>query len=143
MKKIIFTIKGNQKSPIGNAVPKLKMTGKQKWTPIAQEYAKWKSHVVYSLLNCVDHEEKWQLEMATDLRKNISILGKPIVLGFEGTAHMKINIYWGNEAHGDPENIFGSIADALFYNDKHLSGEFHFGHDPGNGRVDVELTINE
>lgn len=138
MKTIIFTIKGNQKSLTGNAVPKLKMTGNQKWMPKAREYSAWKNHVVCSLLNKNISENDYVF-----FRKNWSLYGKPISIEEGKFAHMKINIYWGNEAHGDPENIFGSIADALFVNDKHLSGEFHFGHDPGNGHVDVELTINE
>lgn len=145
MTQIKFTIEGNQKSPTGNAVPKLKMTEKQKWMPKAQEYAKWKAHVQFSLFKMVmshDVYKSW-VKQENKLHENFALSGKPIVLDGDEKAHMKIKIYWTDEKHGDPENIFGSIADALFFNDKHLSGEFHFDHDPGKGRVDVELTINQ
>lgn len=150
MKKIIiFTIKGNHKSPTGNAVSKLKMTGKQHWTPKAKEYVAWKNHVVYSLLKelraaLVVENNKILEEFEMQIHKNIAQYDKPIVIKVGSTSHMRIDILWKNEAHGDPENIFGSIADALFYDDKHLAGEFHFAHSGEHaGMVKVELTIND
>jgi hypothetical protein len=51
-------------------------------------------------------------------------------------------IFWANEKHADPENVFGSIADALFENDNHVAGSFTFEHaDDKKGRVEVEITI--
>lgn len=113
MKRISFKILGNHKSKTGNAVPKLKMTGKQHWTPKAQEYVQWKAHVVRAL---IDTKGDPDFSYTTNLRA----FGKPINTGANNYALMYIRVYWSNKVHGDPENIFGSIADALFVNDKQL-----------------------
>ena len=136
-----FTIYGNHKSKTGNALPKLKMTGGQHWTPGAKNYVAWKKHVVdqftSQLLNTPDAQE---------ILRNIAITKKPLVLGPKG-ATMKLKIYWADEKHCDPENAFGSIADALFVNDKHLNGSFvakHVNDEGGrsDGLIDVEIIIN-
>jgi hypothetical protein len=138
MKKINFTIKGNHKDPTGNAVPKLKMTGKQHWTPKAQEYVLWKEHVVYAFLESITdrHEKRMYCH-------NIAVHGKPIVTA-EQHSHMLLNIYWKNFTHGDPENIFGSIADALFHNDKNLDIETVSVMSKDKiGRIEVQVDIFE
>lgn len=65
----------------------------------------------------------------------LRVFQKPIKLGENDRAVMDIKIFWRDDRHGDPENVFGSIADALFYNDKYLDGSFvselsreKFGH---------------
>lgn len=116
MKTFAFTISGNHKSVTGNAVPKLKMTGNQHWTPKAKEYVQWKSHVVYSFLESLKDDVKLQREFANNVARH----GKPFVIGSSDHAFMSLRIYWSNRAHGDPENIYGSVADALFFNDKNL-----------------------
>jgi len=120
MIEISFIIKGNHKDPAGNPFPKLKMTGKQHWTAKAREYVKWKEHVVAALIDEISRINK---RAAQDAARNYAALKKPLVLG-NRYAEMHIRIKWKNGAHGDPENIFGSIADALFYNDKNLYGSF-------------------
>jgi len=58
-------------------------------------------------------------------------------------AKMAIVIRWKNNAHGDAENIFGSIADALFSQDKWLDGSFEGKvSDDGAGYVDVCITFD-
>ncbi len=57
---------------------------------------------------------------------------------------MSILIHWMGHSHGDPENIFGSIADALFSQDKYLAGEFDFRQSEDDcGHVDVTITLQE
>ena len=93
-----FTIHGNHKDPKGNPFPKLKMTGKQHWTPKAQNYVHWKTHVQTAYIEALPTvQEKRKAAL------NVSTLGKPIA--FQGNAEMKLMIYWANEQHGDPENI--------------------------------------
>lgn len=55
---------------------------------------------------------------------------------------MQISIFWNKGNHGDAENVFGSIADSLFSQDKWLDGSFK-GRDSKNGEawVDVELIF--
>lgn len=139
--KYTFTIKGNHKKKDGNPLPKLKMTGKQTWTEKAQNYALWKEHVVAMFLDGLKGNQHAQ-RLAS---MNIAQTGKPIVLKEDERAKMKLLIIWNGENHGDPENVFGSIADSLFYNDKHLDGEFcarHFKDIKNNrGTVYVNITI--
>ena len=118
MKGYAFTIKGNHKSRTGNAVPKLKMTGNQHWTPKAREYVQWKEHVVTAFLDSL-RGPKTVAEHRLYC-SNVARWGKPFVLPATEHGLMRLRIKWSNKAHGDPENIFGSIADALFANDKNL-----------------------
>lgn len=110
MKTITFTIKGNHQDPFGNAFPKLKMTGKQHWTPKARSYVMWKTYVQSALIKELRIENP---EAARLCEHNIATCGKPLILG-DRHATMDITISWKNDAHGDPENIFGSIADVVF-----------------------------
>ena len=57
---------------------------------------------------------------------------------------MDIQIWWKNEAHADGENVFGSIADALFKNDKKLDGSFeNKGSSSKEGSVKVQIILNQ
>lgn len=129
MKTLRFKVEGNPEDPCGNPMPKLKMTGRQHWTPRARKYVAWKAHVVGA------YRQAGGLWMD-------QIEAKPIVLWPEQRAHMDVTIFFKNKAHGDGENIFGSIADALFKNDKYLDGSFHSSVCPqGKGRVEILINI--
>ena len=135
-----FTIHGNQKDPTGNAVPKAKLTRGQQWTPRAQSYTQWKTYVVGEFLSSLKDTGMKRLYAS-----NAARYGKPIVLKKTQEARMVLSIYWKDEKHADPESVFGSIADALFENDKHLDGifnAFHFPKGEGKGSVDVTVAIN-
>lgn len=139
MKTISFTIHGNHKDEFGNPVPKLKMTGRQHWTPEAKSYQAWKEYVVAVML-----KQQSDRHLKRVYAHNFGILKKPIVLSKDQHAHMSLTIQWKGFTHGDPENIFGSIADALFHNDKHLDVEvksFYCGKKPSKGQVDAVITI--
>jgi Holliday junction resolvase RusA-like endonuclease len=57
---------------------------------------------------------------------------------------MDIKVYWMNGNHGDPDNIFKGLADALFINDKFLDGSFETNNAPdGKGRVVITITHNQ
>jgi len=128
MQEISFTIYGTHAGREYNPLPKLKMTGKQHWMPKAQNYVQWKTYVRRA------YTDKYGIPASDD---------KPIELGKDQKARMDIMIYWGkSNTHGDPENIFGSIADALFKNDKNLAGSFDFQKSQdGLARVEVRITI--
>lgn len=66
---------------------------------------------------------------------------KVIVLPKGKKAYMDIFIFWADGKHGDPENIFGSIADALFWDDKHLCGSFDYVDEKGDGHVIVRISF--
>ncbi|HVB33733.1 MAG TPA: hypothetical protein VNJ52_05085 [Patescibacteria group bacterium] len=133
---IHFIIPGNQDDPNGNPIPKIKKTFRQQWTPAAQRYAAWKDYVAWTLIDQMPEV------LALPFKKNLLQKGKPI----DGTpdAKMEIMIYWANEKHADSESVFGSIADAIFSNDKHLAGEIRYTHAKDRkGKVEVAITINE
>lgn len=135
---IRFIINGTHEGARKNAIPKLKKTRGQQWTPEAKRYVAWKAYVVDALLS----ELKLASKAAHDIAvRNYATLGKPIDLA-KRKARMDLMIHYNGEAHADPENIFGSIADALFYNDKHVAGSFDFDHD-GSGRVEILLAVSE
>lgn len=131
-----FTLNGNQEDRHGNAIPKIRKTYRQQWTPEAQRYTAWKVFVQDEFLRSLLHTD--YIVCARSLRT----VKKPIQLGKNEKANMDIRIFWKDDTHGDPENIFGSIADALFYNDKHLDGSFksELAKD-GKGRVEIIITI--
>lgn len=123
-----------------NPHPKLRMTqGQKSWLPAVQRYMTWKKHVIDSYIDSLPKGEQ------NAARMNEYKKGKPIVLKDGERAHMQIFIHWWDETHGDPENIFGSIADALFVNDKHLSASADFiCRDPNEerrGMVEVAIII--
>lgn len=125
-----FTIYGNEFGNDDNPLPKLKMTGKQHWLHKAQKYVRYKQHVVAQM---------------TDAHPNIKVNGKKKLLNTTEDVRgvMDIQIYWKNRKHGDPENIFGAIADAIFDDDKYLDGSFksQMSKD-GHAKVDVVITLN-
>lgn len=108
--------------PEGHAIPKLKKTGAQFWTPEAKRYVAWKTLVVSSFLKSL--ETTRPVIYAAAVRR-VSQGMKPIP-GFKGKAHMTVNAYYKNHKHPDTENVFGSVADALFENDNNLVGTFDF-----------------
>ena len=137
--KIQFLIFGNQEDQRGNAIPKIKKTRWQQWTPEAHRYAAWKKHVQTAFLDAVESEHRW---LSQRVGQSMARNGKPIELESLEKAHMDIKIWWKNEAHADGENVFGSIADALFKNDKKLDGSFASERSPDNkGCVKVIINI--
>lgn len=133
---VAFTVFGNPDDRNGNPLPKLKMTGKQHWTPRAKRYVAYKAQVERAFLGALSKEE---LEEAN---RNIVKYDRAIVIPKGVKAYMSIMCTWKNEAHPDAENVFGAIADALFFNDKKLTGAFDFMEKPGAyGSVEVIIKI--
>ena len=131
MKRWSFTIYGNQDEIKGNAIPKLRMTQRGLWTKQAKRYRAWAEFIRVA----------WYEAFAPP-KKRYDEQKKPYSKLFNG--RMDIVIYWANEKHGDAEGIFGSIADALFENDKHLDGSFVTIHkDKENPRVEVVIHSSE
>jgi hypothetical protein len=137
---IEFDIPGNHIDQTGNAVPKVKLTRRQYWTPKAQRYAAWKKYVVQMMLFAFagDH--------ATIPSELVGVLHperdeKPLVIPKGKKVYMDILISWKDNTHADPENVFGSIADAIFQNDKDLCGSFDIEEKRGKGNVHVRIML--
>ncbi len=135
--EIKFTINGNQEDPAGNPIPYHRVTGKGLWLPAAKRYAAWKDYVKNEFLD----QAKNHIIKPDGYLFGYPIIGKPIVLEHNQKAYMHLKIFWHNGAHGDPDNIFKGIADALFKNDKNLYGSFKPGESDGKGRVEIKIKI--
>lgn len=129
---IKFSVFGTHAGLDKNPQPKIRLTTKQSWTPRALDYSKWKSHVASRYLDKKYPDNK--------IPNDVALSKKPIIMDKTQKAFMHLHIVWASEAHGDPENVFGSIADALFLSDKHLAGSFDFEHSK-NKRSRVDITI--
>lgn len=132
-----FTIHGNTESPTGNPTPYTR-TLRGKWRKDAEKYKQWGHKVRAAFLDANPDNTG-----IGRYRHMIALKKKPIVLANRQKARMHIKITWATENHGDPDNIFKGIADALFYNDKHLDGSFESEHaTPGKGgKVQVDIWI--
>lgn len=135
-----FTIYGNQDNPKGNPVPYTRVVGRALWVRGAKRYAEWKAYVQSCFFTAVDQETRKLLKAGNRQIR----YGKPIELPAHTDARMDLKIFWANGSHGDPDNVFKGIADALFVNDKNLDGSFESIRAPdAKGRVEVEIRIGE
>ena len=139
MKKITFTINGNQLDPKGNPMPYQRTTQGTQWTDKAVRYQEWKSYVVAQLIDALDampREERMKYKNLIYISK-----GKPIIATNE-KIYVNLKIEWKNDTsvRGDCDNIFKGIADALFVNDKYVAGSFDYETSKtNNGKVYVEI----
>ena len=136
-----FTVKGNGIDPTGNPKPKIKKTARQHWTKQARDYVVWKRHVASAFCRAVEAsgDESWN--------EYIDLLSeeKPITPPDKMSAFLFIEIELkNNKSRPDGENVFGSIADALFKQDKYLSGAYFVPIEPiGKGAVHVTVALIE
>lgn len=132
-----FTILGNQEKPTGNPIPYHRTTQKGLWDPASKRYKAWKDYVCLALIDSSSEE------LAKGFKIRFFRKLKPIDLS-EKRAVMNIQILWKNGSHGDCDNIWKGIADALFQNDKHVAGSFQYEYSGDKvGKVEVEIKINE
>ena len=113
MSSYILEIRGNQEDPLkGNPIPCARMTQRSKWSKAARRYLAWKKYVV----GC------W-----------IEKFGERPFFPPDRYYRLNVEIVFRGERHGDPTNIRRGVEDALFSQDKHVSGnvEFEHGQKPG------------
>lgn len=132
-----FRVYGNQENLKGNPIPYTRTTQGTKFTEKAMRYAAWKGHVVASYMDYIQGMEIIDRSEFGDVHDFLS--QKPINTG-KKRIHMDINCYYVNDTHADSDNVFKGIADALFVNDKYLSGSFTFEYSD-TPRVDITLYI--
>jgi len=124
-----FTVLGNQEKPKGNPIPYFRQTQKSAYkNPGARRYHLWCDYVRASFL---DQCPGMALE-------NGSI--KPLTTDSDfPMALLYVMIFYKDKNHGDPDNIYKGIADALFDNDKYLNGQFWLYEDRYQPRIEVIL----
>lgn len=119
-----------------NPRPKIKQTRRQAWTKQSQTYKRWKAYVQNNLLAVAKEDDRRAM-----VRRILS--GKKPLNPDEGKVYVHLHFYFKGENHGDPENVFGSIVDALFQDDKHIVGSWDFDHVERFPRVYVEILWGE
>lgn len=123
--------------PQGHPLPKLRMTGGQSWKPEVKRYMAWKAHVAQSFLEAL-RKTRPVIYAAALMRTSYG--AKPVP-SFPEKASMTVIAYYRNRKHADTENVFGSVADALFENDNNLVGNFDFELTDADPRVVVTLEL--
>lgn len=134
-----FTIYGNQENPEGNPIPYHRSTQGAKWNPEHKRYLAWKTFVAREAKNAGLVPELTNEAKIYYARHNTP--PHPV----QGNPHGRVeaNIFFGNEAHADPDNIVKGILDAVFRSDKHIDVCTH--HSCGNSRprVGVKITLKK
>lgn len=130
-----FTVRGNQEKPDGNPIPYFRTTQKSLWAPQAQRYFAFKEHIVTALLTALpEHRAVFDRELVTK--------GKPLTLAPGEIAFVDIAIHWAPKGtHGDPDNIFKAVNDALFNDDRNVYGSMKPGQPLGYGQIDIKVSI--
>lgn len=126
-----FTIRGNQEDRHGNPIPYERVL-KQHMRARSVRYMDWQAYVRTA---CIDVEKN---RAGMFLHK----MGPHVRLEKGEKCHMAIFIEWASGAHGDGDNVWKGIADALFVNDKDIDGSF-VGRmsESKQGKVDVIIKI--
>ena len=146
---INFVISGNHKNKKGNSYPKKRFTDRQQWTDAAKDYHEWLDFVRAEFLAALLESKKIEYREFRKLfitceygTESLAASRKPIYSG-KKPARMKLMVYWNHpDVHPDPENVFGSIADALFKEDKYLAGSFEWAVDKDKPRVEIVIEID-
>lgn len=154
MIQIRFTIAGNHLDIKGNPVPYMRLV-RGHWKKGDEKYIEWGDYVRARFQKTghivLQTGNQPHLSLKTNGGEIIGIIDKGAALNLDkpiGVTKRKmrldLNIYWHNKAHGDPDNIFKGIADALIHQDKNVDGSFASAiASDGYGRVEGLLTITD
>ena len=136
IKKLSFVVKGNQDDWHGNPIPYTRVVKRALWLPEAKRYNAWKSYVRRSFYG---EYPAYLMRAGNTLLTDL----QSFKTSSASKARMDVRIFWMNGIHGDPDNIFKGLADALFKNDKFLDGSFESNYSPdGKGRVEIDITLD-
>lgn len=153
MTRIRFIIEGNHKDIGGNPIPYKRLI-RGHFRDGDADYLAY-GHYVRARFSrtAVIEGDAGDLRIARDGREVLAVIEHDARLDLEAKPigvtkrlmQLDLKIQFANGAHGDPDNIFKAIADALFVNDKNLYGTFPIPELPrapdGRGRVEALLTI--
>ena len=133
--QVTFRIDGTHEGSQKNAIPKIKKTARQSWTPQVKRYTKWRDYVQ----RCFIHALLENDAKVAGLAQLAVLKGDRPVPDTGEKIYLSMKFFFRGERHGDPENIFGSIADALLQQDKHVTGRFDYDHVIEDPHVDVTI----
>ena len=136
IKKLSFVVKGNQDDWHGNPIPYTRVVKRALWLPEAKRYNAWKSYIRRSFYG---EYPAYLMRAGNTLLTDL----QPFKTSAASKARMDVRIYWMNGIHGDPDNIFKGVADALFKNDKFLDGSFESHYSPDvKGYLEIDITLD-
>ena len=138
MKEIRFKIKGNQEDGTGNPIPYTRTTRGSHWNEKTKRYNAWKEFVVGEFLKSIENNYPEYLQK---FQHNWINRGKLIELKKDAKVKVDMVIEWKNKNHGDPDNVWKGIVDALFDEDKNIDGSFSSGV-TGEGAVEVTIIYD-
>lgn len=128
MRMYTFTLLGNHENTKGNPVPFQRVL-KQKMRPASARYLQWSSWV----------RGEFYRQCGV---KEIALSGK-LELARGAPVKIEMHITWADEKHGDADNVFKGIVDALLEEDRHVM-DFHVNAVHGlSGRVYTQIQIND
>jgi len=133
-----FTVHGNPTNPDGNPVP-YKRTLNWAMRKEDRKYFAWHEHVRRTAMeDCRPIPDEPEV---VKVSRNTFIY-YPFNLSMS-RARVDMKIYWMNDQHGDADNVFKGILDAIFRNDKNVvAGSYESSKCPEKkGRVEVTVTI--
>lgn len=111
-----------------NAVPYMRTTQKQKYRD--KNYPRYLAWKAYVRTRFIQKTNKYPHQV---FKKNQKY-------------YMDIKIYFYDKTHGDSDNVYKGINDALFnepLNDKYIAGSFDFFYDKENPRVEVSIYTED
>lgn len=132
-KALQFVIRGNPTSDGGNPIPYTRSTQRGQFKPNVVKYNAWKHQVsgaFYREFGLIPKDQGGADPYS----------GKCLESSKKLRCRMDIVIHWNSDHHGDPDNVWKGIADALFANDKYVAGSFDF-QDSKTGKAYVEVSI--
>lgn len=139
MKKIQFKITGNQEKKDGNPIPYFRTTQGTQFTKGAKRYHAWADYVRAAFIDAI---QAMTAKERAEVKEYINFANKKPIVAVAGKIVMDLNIDFKDNTHGDCDNVFKGIADALFMNDKYLAGSFDYKEDSfSRGQVSVEIKF--
>ena len=117
----------------------MRSTQRTQWLPKVVRYNEWKGHVVAKF---IDHIESLSKEERDELKPYINFLDKKPIIATSKKIYVKIYVTFKDKAHGDGDNIFKGIADALFMNDKYVAGSFDYEYSKDKqGKIYIQIIL--
>lgn len=86
---------------------------------------------------------KWdRIHQYLQYKKQLALIGKKYLTNFDLSKKMQMVciFYFRSGRHGDPDNCWKAIADALFHDDNRLVGCFDFFIDKENPQTEVTIV---
>lgn len=142
MKKICFTIKGNQENIKGNPIPYFRTTQAGQFNKGAKRYHEWADYVRAQFIDAIAEIKTSTEKMA--YKELIDFGQKKPIKESDKKQKMSMTVFFKDKSHADCDNIFKGIADALFMNDKYLISDgwdFFYTNKETGGCVTVALEL--